>query len=199
MIVVQIGSNRGYDELTNLIKDISIDKLILVEPMKKFNDSLLKCYSHIQNLFIENIIITDDINKNKECFYLHKKMDENTEQASLLESHINKVFNKPEYLINETYDEQLSKIEIECSTINNLFNKYKLNNIDILFIDAEGFDDRIIKSIDFNKFNIKKIYYENMHINNLEISNFLKTIGYSIINGTSYTTNNSIAIKNEIY
>lgn len=199
MIVVQIGSNRGYDELTNLIKDISIDKLILVEPMKKFNDSLLKCYSHMQNLFIENIIITDDINKNKECFYLHKKMDENTEQASLLESHINKVFNKPEYLINETYDEQLSKIEIECSTINNLFNKYKLNNIDILFIDAEGFDDRIIKSIDFNKFNIKKIYYENMHINNLEISNFLKTIGYSIINGTSYTTNNSIAIKNEIY
>jgi hypothetical protein len=199
MIVVQIGANRGYDELTDIIQNIYIDKLILVEPIKKFNNNLLTCYSHIKNLFIENIIITDDFNKNKEYFYLHEKMDENTEQASLLESHINKVFNKSKYLIDKSYKDQLLKTEIECSTINNLFNKYKLINIDILFIDAEGFDDRIIKSIDFNKFNIKKIYYENMHINNFEISSFLKTLGYSVKNGTPYTINNSIAIKNEIH
>jgi hypothetical protein len=49
--------------------------------MSKFNDSLLKCYSHIENLSIENIAITDDVNKKKEYFYLHEKMDDNVEQA----------------------------------------------------------------------------------------------------------------------
>jgi FkbM family methyltransferase len=195
MIVVQIGANRGYDELTDLIKNIKVDKLVLVEPMSKFNDSLLKCYNHIENLFIENVAITDDVNKKKEYFYLHEKMDDNVEQASLLKSHINKVFNRPEYLIDKSYDDQLLEVEIECSTINNLFDKYNLTDINILFIDAEGLDDRIIKSVDFSRFNIEKIYYENMHIDNFEISNFLNKMGYLVTDGTSHTPNNSIAIK----
>jgi FkbM family methyltransferase len=195
MIVVQIGANRGNDELTSIIKGMSVSKLILVEPMSKFNESLLKCYEGINNLFIENIAITDDVNKKSEKFYLHEKMDENVEQASLLKSHVNKVFNRPEYTFDKPYDVQLIEMEVSCSTINDLFTKYELKNIDILFIDAEGFDDKIIKSIDFNNFNIKKIYYENMHINMLDMSDFLIKMGYDVSNGTSFTPHNSVATK----
>lgn len=195
MVVVQIGSNRGNDELTSIIKGISVNKLILVEPMSKFNESLLKVYKDVDNLFIENIAITDDIDKKFEIFYLHEKMDENVEQSSLLKSHINKVFNRPEYTSDKSYDTQLIEMEVNCSTINKLFNKYELKNIDILFIDAEGFDDKIIKSIDFSNFNVDKIYYENMHIDVIDISVFLKGMGYEIINGTNFTPHNSIATK----
>lgn len=195
MIIVQIGANRGYDELTSIIKDLLVTKLILVEPLNKFNDSLLKCYSHIKDLYIENIAITDDPNQETSLFFLHEKMDGNLEQASLLECHVNKVFNKSEYTSEKTYENQLIKTQVDCSTINKLFDKYKLNKIDILFIDAEGFDQRIIKSIDFKQFDIKKIYYENMHIDKNELSCFLENLNYNVVNETEYSKNNSIAIK----
>jgi hypothetical protein len=41
-------------------------------------------------------------------------------------------------------------------------------------------DEKIIKSIDFNKFYIKKIYYENLHINNEELIRFLESKNYHI-------------------
>jgi hypothetical protein len=118
MVAVQIGANRGYDELTYLIKDIKVDKLILIEPLSKFNDSLKKCYSDIDNLFIENVAITDDINKSSDCFYLHEKMDDNMEQASLLKTHIDKVFDHSEYKIDKNHEDQIIKLSVNCTTIN---------------------------------------------------------------------------------
>jgi hypothetical protein len=53
-------------------------------------------------------------------------------------------------------------------------------NIDILFIDAEGYDDTIISTIDFEKYNITKLYFENLHIKNQNIYEYLENKGYAI-------------------
>ena len=63
MTVIQIGANQGNDELTELLKNQPIDKLILVEPLELHNVKLKQCYSNIENLFIENIALTDDPNQ----------------------------------------------------------------------------------------------------------------------------------------
>jgi hypothetical protein len=81
-------------------------------------------------------------------------------------------------------------------TINNLFHKYELTDIDILFLDAEGFDDRIIKDIDFSQFMIRNIYYENVHIDNQSITEYLQSLGYSVKNGTKFSIHNSLAVLN---
>ena len=198
MNVVQIGANRGNDELTEIIRnsDKKINFLLLIEPMKKFNDSLLICYNEIENLAIENLAIVQDPTIKSTIFYLHKSMDDNIEQASLNRSHIDKVFDRPEYTSSGlSHDNQIIEIDVACSDINSLLDKYNLLDIDILFIDAEGSDDSIIKSIDFEIFNIKKIYYENMHINNGELELFLMNKGYYVTKGTPYTIHNNIAIK----
>ena len=80
-------------------------------------------------------------------------------------------------------------------TINKLFDKHNLIDIDILFIDAEGFDDRIIKDIDFGKYNINQLYYENMHIDKHMMRQYLESKNYSVQDGTSVTANNSVATK----
>lgn len=200
MNIVQIGSNRGNDELTEIIKtmEVEIDFLLLIEPMEKFNESLLLCYSNIKNIRIENIAIVSDPTIKSTIFYLHEKMDDNIEQASLNRSHIDKVFNRPEYTTPEkSHDSQIIEKEVECSDLNSTLNEYNLNNIDILFIDAEGSDDSIIKSIDFDKFKVDKIYYENMHIDNDSLELFLRERGYSIIKGTPYSIHNNIAIRKD--
>ena len=186
MNVVQIGANRGNDELTDILKSKQVDFILLVEPLEKFNSSLAKCYSYIKTVCIENIAITDELDKETITFYLHNQMDENLEQASLLNSHVLKHFNDKNAVTEKT---------VNCMTINKLFDKHNLIDIDILFIDAEGFDDRIIKDIDFGKYNINQLYYENMHIDKHMMRQYLESKNYSVQDGTSVTANNSVATK----
>lgn len=171
MNIVQIGSNRGYDDLTNYISENrnNINLLLLVEPLEKFNDSLNECYNYIQNKFIENIVVTDT-NDEYVSIYLDLNMDDSQAQTSLLKEHVIKHFPNGEII----------EKKVKCVNINNLFDNYNLSSIDYLFIDAEGIDDKIIKSIDFEKYSIDKIYYETAHINRKDIKNFLNENGYDV-------------------
>jgi len=170
MKIVQIGSHKGYDDLTKLVKTMTtqnIEILILIEPQSEFNPSLKECYLGY-NFFIENIIITND-DKLKKCKFYSCEEDKNKEISSLKKEHL---FKHNQYNFNEK--------EIKCLTLNNLLLKYEIKDLDILFIDSEGFDGEIIKSIDYEKFNIKKIFYENLHINNEDVINFLEEKNYII-------------------
>ena len=63
-----------------------------------------------------------------------------------------------------------------------LFDKYNVTDIDLLAVDTEGMDDTILKSIDYSRFNIKKIIFENLHIKDQNIYTFLESSGYNIVN-----------------
>jgi hypothetical protein len=84
---------------------------------------------------------------------------------------------------------------IKAMSINTFFKKYELTDIDILFIDAEGLDDAIISSIDFGSFNIKKIYFENLHLKNPEIYAYLESKGYKTTRYVGHTGWSSLAEK----
>jgi len=190
MNIVQIGSNKGYDELTHMVK--SNDFLLLIEPFEMHNDSLKECYNFVNNLHIENIVIVDNEEIENVDFYFHN--DDHMEQSSLSKEHLYKHFSDNINVINK-----------KCKTINKLFDSYNLKDIDILFIDAEGFDDKIIKSIDFEKYNIKRIFYENTHIDN-SIENILIDKNFIVfknilINGwmnLAYKENDNIDDINEL-
>lgn len=188
MIIIQIGANRGNDDLTKIINDNEPDLLLLVEPLKVHNENLEKNYSWVKNLYIENIAISD-ITNDEIDFYYHLDDGPGYEVASIYPEHI---YERHLHLSKD----RIEKISVKTMIINDLFEKYNLTNIDILFIDAEGNDDTIIKSIDFSKFNIKYIYFENLHIKDNNIYDFLKHMNYSILTHTG--TNNwcSLATKN---
>jgi len=183
--IVQIGSNRGYDDLTGMVHDD--DFLLLIEPLKEFNDSLRECYNFVKNIHIENYIITDDENINTTTLYTHKNMGLDKIESSILKSHILKHFHDENGICEQM---------IKCITINKLLDSYNLINIDILFIDAEGLDEKIIKSIDFIKYNINKIYYENLHIDNNSIEKFLNKYNYKIYKNILTNKWTNLAEKN---
>jgi FkbM family methyltransferase len=173
MIIVQIGAYEGNDDLTKIIKSVessNIFKIILVEPQKEFNDKLKECYKDYDYI-IENVVITPNENETKVKFY-HCFEDKNKEISSISKEHLYK-HNQMNFI----------ESELDSITVNNLLLKHKIDTLDILFIDAEGMDSEIIKSIDFNKFDIKKIYYENLHINNQELIIFLESKNYFINEG----------------
>jgi FkbM family methyltransferase len=171
MKIIQLGVCVGNDDLTKIIVGNQPDILILVEPMKLHNEKISECYSWVRNLVIENVAISSD-DKDEISFYYHENDGPLFEVASV----------NIEHILKHGYNQSgIKEIKVESVTINSIFNKYNLNKIDILFIDTEGIDDLIIKSIDFDKFEIDEIYFENLHLSHPDIFSFLENKGYSII------------------
>ena len=54
MNIIQIGANRGNDDLSSIIGKTQPTKLVLVEPVKLHNTALLNYYSWVKNI---NMII----------------------------------------------------------------------------------------------------------------------------------------------
>lgn len=177
MTIVQIGANRGYDDVTEISNQIFPNRIILVEPFNEHNKSLQECYKHIPECYIENIAIVDNPELKTAALHYHDQDSvgrDKFELASLNKNHFIKI--RESYYTEEGMKERV----VPSITINQLLDKYQLIDVDVLFIDTEGFDDVIIKSIDFSKYNIKEIYYENLHVDVDSLRIFLESKGYTI-------------------
>jgi hypothetical protein len=60
----------------------------------------------------------------------------------------------------------INSFNIKSITINNFIKENKIKTVDILYIDTEGLDCRIVQSIDFKTCNVKKIHFEHAHCEN---------------------------------
>ena len=90
-------------------------------------------------------------------------------------------------------------IKIPLVTVNSILEKYLPNGVDILSVDAEGYDISILTSLDFNRFHPKVICVETLRYDadgtlqkNSEINEFLTGQGYSLYADTCV---NSIFLK----
>ena len=190
MNIVQIGSNKGNDDLSTIIFDNKekIKNLILVEPLSLHNNDLDNFYKDIPNRKIINSIISDKEDDELINFYYHVEDGPGYEVASLDKNHIIKHY-------PSSSDDKIVEMKLPSLTIDQLLKNNDLKNIDILFIDAEGMDDRLIRSIDFNKLDIKQLYFENLHIKDNNIYNFLIEKGYIITEKTGHNNWTSLAKK----
>lgn len=74
----------------------------------------------------------------------------------------------------------VKEVEVSCLVLNNILEKYRFYDIDYLSIDTEGNEFKIIKTIDFDKFNIKIMTIENNY-NNVEQTNYILSKGYFLM------------------
>lgn len=174
MNIIQIGACVGNDGLTKYIESIhNIEKLILVEPMNIHNEKLQEVYKGY-SFIIENIAITTNDVKEM-SFYYHKEDGPNFEVSSITKEHILKhvIYN------SKLTEDGIVELRVPCMTINDLLEKHNILDLDYLHIDAEGIDDQLIMSIDFDKYDIKKIFFEAHHIDRHRIVSFLSDKGYT--------------------
>jgi FkbM family methyltransferase len=91
----------------------------------------------------------------------------------------------------------IDREKIPTITFDNLLSKHNLTTIDFLQIDTEGYDERILKTIDFEKSNIKFLKFEKHYLTEGFIENFvnkLEVLDYSYY----WDSDNYYFVKNSI-
>lgn len=160
MKFIQVGSNCGYDDFYNYLKNnnTKVERGILVECFTPHIESLKKCYSEFDNIEIENVAIKPPfIEENDLTFYYNNKDGPKYQCASLSIEHVIK---HGQYFP----DSKILSCEVPCITLENLFEKNNIKSLDWLLLDIEGIDAEVLLTFDFMKYNIKRIEFEFKHL-----------------------------------
>ena len=178
MKLVQIGANKGDDELAKHIKK-NYDKLdfaLFIEANPLHIEDLKKCYAGYENVYIENIAIKPS-SYERDTLKLYYYEDDAPLYAvtSCVKSHIEKHYGHFNYS-----EDKLHQFEVPSLTIDELFENYNINELDWLLLDVEGIDAELLLDTDWSKYKIKKIEYEKLHLgeNKNPIENIFKELGY---------------------
>lgn len=191
---VQIGSNDGIRD-DRLYKFIRLYKWggVLIEPQKKTFEILKLNYSFSknQNLIFENCAVAEEdkymnlfkINEISDVFSaissfkkeeVQKLIDSGYVERKAKENYINLPKEKKDWIISE---------KVKCVKINALLEKHKIENIDLLCIDTEGYDDKIVLSFPFEKIKPKIIIFEHTSLSahkKEKIESFLNYHSYNL-------------------
>ena len=158
--LVQIGANDGlrFDVLNKYIKEYKIDSL-LVEPVPFYYSKLKDNYSENDFVKLEKSAISKKSGTISMYIVKRDYLDKYDEHIKGINSVNKKHLNKHNVKSNH-----IEKISVECLSPKDLLKKYKINNSDLVFIDAEGYDgDIVISFLDYINFQ-PIIIFEFIHI-----------------------------------
>ena len=163
---VQIGANDGItaDPIHKHIVKYGW-RGILVEPVKFYFEQLVKNYKGQMGLEFENVAITE---KNGKCDFFrfpirHSKFSHlmgGGGLSSLTEDNLLKRRWRIPFV-----RKIMIKEKVPSMTLNGLLQKHNVKKIDLLIIDAEGHDDKILKQLDFNLWKPAIVVFEHNNIN----------------------------------
>jgi len=151
---VQIGAHDGKhsDPLYPFVTKYNLSGLA-IEPQKDVFAQLQNTYREYQNVTCVNVAIGEKTGQ--QPFFT---VSGDTSLAT---------FNRN---ILAQYEGRIQEITVEGMMFNDLVEKYKIQHIDFLQIDCEGYDFEILKMIDFNKFSPSIINFESVLLSDTDRS-----------------------------
>ena len=139
--IVQIGANDGlrFDELRSFLIEFNT-KALLVEPIPEYFLNLKNNYKDQNNIVLDNSAISVDEEQTL-MFKVDSKFyklyhDHVYGLSSFDKSHLTKHGVRNKHIISE---------KIKTISIRDLLKKHNFLDLDLLYVDAEGYDGEIIK------------------------------------------------------
>jgi FkbM family methyltransferase len=142
---VQIGSNEGVanDPLHETVRSHAWTGL-LVEPLPHLFRQLTANYDGVPAISFANAAIAGE--DGRITMYKVDARPGDPEWVDQIASLDREVILRHAYALPEL-EERIVSVEVQCRTLPSLVAQHELRTIDVLHIDAEGFDDQIISQI----------------------------------------------------
>jgi len=141
---LQIGANDGvrHDPIRHLIYEHQLRGL-LVEPLPDIYDALVKNYADAPQLIFENVAIAPEGGELKIYRFSSDAPvhDDLHGLASTDKTRMEKFAQK------SGLSAHLEEVTVPCLGVAELFNKHKIDHVDLLQIDVEGFEYQIFRAI----------------------------------------------------
>jgi len=170
--IIQIGANDGmrFDILNSYIKKYKT-KSLLVEPIKINYEKLKENYKNCNFVSFENSAIS----VSNEISSLYKVDEKYIKNYS---KHIPGItsFDKDHLLKHGVKSSHIIRESVSSISMKDLITKHDLKSLDLLYVDAEGYDGKIV--IDFLITTIFKpiIILEFIHIKNVIFELLIKNL-----------------------
>ncbi|HEY7633741.1 MAG TPA: FkbM family methyltransferase [Thermoleophilaceae bacterium] len=184
---VEIGSNDGeqHDHLRPFI--LASDwRGIMVEPVPYVFERLRRTYGAEPRLTLENAAVAE---RDGVLPFFHMR-DASAEERELLPDWYDGIgsFSRDAVLghIGEIPDieERIVRAEVTALTFESLCSRHGVQQVDLLVIDTEGYDWRILRSIDLEAHSPRLIVYEHYHLSEADrraAAEHLRRHGYETI------------------
>jgi hypothetical protein len=179
MKVIQIGSNKGNDDLSqHLLSNFEeLEFGLFVEAIPLHIADLKKCYSKFNNIFIENVVIKPHLYDSNEIkFYFLTSNGPDYGISSCSKEHIEQHIRDIPGLCGG----KILEFNLPCMTMENLFDKYDVKSLDLLLLDVEGIESDILLNFNWEKYDIKRVQFEYIHLKEKTdaVKNMFLEMGY---------------------
>lgn len=181
--IVQIGSNDGVtgDPIYQLALKNDRSMVLLVEPVPYLFEKLKFNYPESKRFIFENVAINDG---SKQTFYfVNKNAVDELEKLPHWYDQLGS-FYKENILkhLDGVLESHIEEIDIDGISLTELFERNDVRSLDLLHIDTEGYDWKILSQLDLNKYKPTIILLEHKHLRNEEKEEaiFLLNKGYRI-------------------
>ena len=190
LFFVQVGAYDGKsnDPIYEIVKKHRLNG-ILIEPQVAIFEKLKENYSNLANLIFLNAAISD-----KDGFQVLYKVSSHPESPDWADQLAS--FNKANILKHRhalpQVEELILEEKVETISPTTLVKNYKIQAIDLLIIDTEGYDYDIIKLFDSTGIKPKIIFFKSIHLGDSyqKCIDFLTTRNYKV----SLLGNDSLAL-----
>ena len=165
VLVVQIGSNDGKtgDPLNQLLNKNKKWKALFVEPVPYLFDRLKSNYQDVGRFVFENVAVNEGAKL--DFYWVDPKAKDELSDLPFWFNQLGS-FDK-NHILNELGDKMKPFIlsqELEGITLKTLLKRNKIQLIDLLHIDTEGYDWNILSQLDLRAYAPKFILYEVNHL-----------------------------------
>jgi FkbM family methyltransferase len=181
---IQVGAHDGVhqDPIHDFILKYDWSG-ILIEPVPDYFELLVENYENKEGLIFEQVAVSSSVG-NADIWYwpkqntgpwLKNKLDSDDYGCASLSRELFDIYPK-----SKRKNSRLMSTNVSVTTLRELTIKHKVQHIDLLQIDAEGFDFEVIKGIDWNGSYPGVINFESNKLDMEEVTRFLKERGYSL-------------------
>ncbi len=165
-IIIDVGSHKG-EYIFNIIKNFEFEKIYSFEPNPKIFNILKKNLYKYENIQINNLGIGE--------FDKKEILNDNIESSSTSINKLNKsskYFKKKYFLLNPFNNKSITNpIEINLITLNSFIKQEEIENIDLLKIDTEGYELKVLLGLDDQIKKINYIHFEH-HFDDMIIKKY---------------------------
>ena len=177
---IDVGAHHG-ESIKSFNKVFKIERIIAFEASSKNFEILSDKNKDIKNLKIYNV----GLGEKEETLNFKQHVESQSSTLAKINDQSNYYKRKNFYLNFFNKNKiQFHEVKVKVERLDNILNSLKIQHVDILKIDTEGYDFNVIKGLGEHIKNIKYIYFEH-HFHNMLIKD------YTLSNIHSYLEKNN--------